>query len=460
MAEEYLIQSSTLVAIGNAIRTKKGTQANILVSQLASEILGIETGITPSGSLNITENGTVDVTNYASATVNVPIPDGYIHPGGVKQISDNNVTVNVANFAYVAVSVPKPKLYAPTVALNEKILTITKNSANGSFVTGYDLYVNGDTEPTVTLPSSTTNYNLSNLSLANNTYAITVKAKGTNFTDSDASNSVNVTIGSTPIGYTVSFQNRGYNEVLGNNQPTNCVLRVFFANSYIDVTVDENLPSSTVYNNVIGIQLMADTTSKYLYYTMSGQSSYLYHAGSGNPSAYLELTGDICIKNYTYVQECISSETLVTMADGTYKPLGQIHTGDDVLSYDWNTMQLISRKVIYSSCEEDDWNTGGWDAVRYFKNTFNDGTVIKQAFAHRFYNLENQAFTYLEAWQIGEHTYSESGDNPILISREIVYEPIRYARITLEGSTNYFANGLLTGDRHCPTELILGSDET
>ena len=257
------------------------------------------------------------------------------------------------------------------------------------------------------------------------------------------------------VGYTVSFR-----ETSSSGESTNCVLRVYLADGkYNDVTVNGSLSSSTVYKNVVEVQLLADTVSRYLYYTMSGKSSYLYHAGSGNPSEKLKLTGDICFDNNYYYQECISADTMVTMANGSYKQLGEIRTGDYVLSYDWETMQLVSRKVIYASCEEENWNNGNWDAVRYFVNTFSDGTVIKQAFAHRFYNREKQAFVYLEQWEIGNHTYSKTGDIPSLVSREVVYETIRYARITLEGSTNYFANGLLTGDRHCPTGITLGNDK-
>ena len=43
-------------------------------------------GATPSGSINITQNGTVDVTNYASAVVAVPVPT----------INSKSVTVTVS----------------------------------------------------------------------------------------------------------------------------------------------------------------------------------------------------------------------------------------------------------------------------------------------------------------------------------------------------------------------------
>ncbi len=42
-------------------------------SQYASKIGDIQTGITPSGTINILTNGTVDVTQYANANVNVSV---------------------------------------------------------------------------------------------------------------------------------------------------------------------------------------------------------------------------------------------------------------------------------------------------------------------------------------------------------------------------------------------------
>lgn len=60
------------------------------------------TGITPQGTKTITENGTHDVTNFAQAKVEVPMP---AEPTGTKEITSNG-THDVKAFANVNVAVP------------------------------------------------------------------------------------------------------------------------------------------------------------------------------------------------------------------------------------------------------------------------------------------------------------------------------------------------------------------
>ena len=68
---KVLVTESNLASIANAIRGKNGTQNTYKPGQMAEAITNIPTGITPTGTINIDQNGTVDVTNYALAAVSV-----------------------------------------------------------------------------------------------------------------------------------------------------------------------------------------------------------------------------------------------------------------------------------------------------------------------------------------------------------------------------------------------------
>jgi len=110
-----LYEESSVQAIANAIRTKLGTDAVYKIGDMATAVSLIPTGITPTGSITLSSNGTYDVGQFGTAVVNVPqygkpvvsqtgtwqykstYPCGFLIIGKDDDVSDSAMFVRMVN---------------------------------------------------------------------------------------------------------------------------------------------------------------------------------------------------------------------------------------------------------------------------------------------------------------------------------------------------------------------------
>ena len=165
-----------------------------------------------------------------------------------------------------------------------------------------------------------------------------------------------------------------------------------------------------------------------------------YRYGTGNwtninvnDSGTIQLTGDAELQIFSGT--CLNKGTLITMADGTKKPVEEIEVGDYVKGYDGKSLKVLrSQKGQRAFGEDRDiWN-------------FEDGKQIITTYRHRFYNMEHQKMMYLNEWQLGEHAYTEDGEQVALVEHIHEDTPCMHFSLWCE-EENYFAGGLLAGNR-------------
>lgn len=185
---------TTTVTPTKSTQTKTPSSGKVGFSQVTVNPIPDEY-IIPSGSQNITANGTYDVTSKASVVVNVDTakPEQTktvtITENGTITITPDSGKVLTAVTVTTNVQAEKPTLNAPAIALSGSVVTITDN-LNGNFVTEYEVYDNG----TIFLTTTSKTFDLANYIYTSGTHAIKVKAKGTNFNTSPESNTVTWTL--------------------------------------------------------------------------------------------------------------------------------------------------------------------------------------------------------------------------------------------------------------------------
>lgn len=145
---------------------------------------------------------------------------------------------------------------------------------------------------------------------------------------------------------------------------------------------------------------------------------------------------------HVYSGSCLKYDTLISMADGSAKLIKDIKAGDKILCLNPKTNELDEDEVIVAETSEDRV------ADEYTIWTFDDGTEVSTINRHRFYNNELNEFMYMEAWKNGETAVDANLKGRRLVSSRIVNEKIHHCTLFTKRFNNYFANGLLSGNRN------------
>ena len=182
--------------------------------------------------------------------------------------------------------------------------------------------------------------------------------------------------------------------------------------------------------------------------SFQGVYDFILQTGNYPNISNKELTDNYYWISYFYTK-CLTPDTLIDVEEidekgkkrRRRKKLKDIKVGDKVICINPFTLELDTDTVVECDGEMNKKHTC------YDNWYFSDGTVITTIHRHRFYNVENKKFMYMEEWNIGDHGLNIDNEKIELIKHEHIEEEINHCTLFTEKYNNYFANGLLSGNR-------------
>ena len=131
----------------------------------------------------------------------------------------------------------------------------------------------------------------------------------------------------------------------------------------------------------------------------SGHGSYIYMDSDvriNTPYGGIYVNGQ-CIS----YGGCIVEGTMITMADGTKKAIEDVHTGDEVLSYDFENQQNVPAVVLFNDEHQ--------RAVNTRLNLFDDGSTLNTWDEHYVYNVNGSACSDIRLWETKDAVLKQDG---------------------------------------------------
>ena len=180
-------------------------------------------------------------------------------------------------------------------------------------------------------------------------------------------------------------------------------------------------------------------------YFILWQSGAVFEADKALDFADLDTAGITVDKqNIIAYWSCMLKGTLITLADGTKKPIEQITYNDDLLVWNFYEGKFDTAKPCWIKIPQ--------IAHEYNLCKFSNGAEVGfvgeggNKGYHRIYNDEAKCFTHTGVAEtpIGITTFAEDMSMPTLVEQEVVKKEVKYYNIITDKHYNLFANGILT----------------
>lgn len=371
------IFNAKMDALANSINTKAGTTGAKNLDDLKTAVDSISTGVTPTGNINITNTQQTDVTNYATAQV----------------VDANLIASNIADGVTVLGITgthsggSQPQLYAPTISVSGRTLTITPNSNNGSFGSNFELY-DGDTLID-TVAKSITTINLDDYFSAVGSHSLSVKMTGTDFQDSNATTAITYAVYS--VSVTIIDGEATYDNTISNMETKVITLEAdegYALPNTVSVTgatsvYSKNAKTITLTNPTANVAVSVVCEEGYIDLEHASWSFISQISAAGQGANYFEVgdiksvvlngtVGTLALNNvtkYVYIIDFNHNSVL----EGTGISFGCFKTaatgGTDVALCDsyYNKNASDTTKWFNMNHDSSSYNSGGWKScdLRY-----------------------------------------------------------------------------------------------
>ena len=174
-----------------------------------------------------------------------------------------------------------------------------------------------------------------------------------------------------------------------------------------------------------------------------GPSYWLNKASSVTPN----ITGGTFVPEQDAIHEsssCFAEGTMITLADGTQKAIENVTYQDKILAWDFFAGDYSEQGIAILV-------NHGTDTYKVVTLNFSDETALKIIGDHGIFDIDLNEFVYLDAYNYADYVghnfvkVAESGYTTVALeSAAVTVEEVAAYSITSAGTSNAFAEGLLT----------------